>query len=441
MPRVLVLNVVGLTPDLLRHAPRLAALAGRGRVAALTPPLPAVTCTSQTSILTGKTPRDHGIVGNGWYDRASAETRFWKQADGLVRAPRLFGPDTNNLFWWYAMYSPAAATVTPRPQYPADGRKVPDLWASPPDLRDHLQEKLGRFPLFRFWGPLAGIESSRWIADATIETHRRHPAAATFVYLPHLDYPLQRLGPADPAVPAEVAAVDAECGKLLDHFADARLFVLSEYGVTAAETPVHLNRVLRRADLLSIRREDGGDLLDAGASRAFAVADHQLAHVYVRDPADRPRVRGLLAGTPGVAEVLDADGKRAAGLDHPRSGDLIALAERTAWFTYYYWGDGVRPPDFARTVDIHRKPGYDPVELFTDASRAAVARKLALRKLGFRTLLDVIPTDATLVKGTHGLLPPSPDAGPLVIGSDPDALPSDALDTAALHVALRDAMT
>jgi hypothetical protein len=215
------------------------------------------------------------------------------------------------------------------------------------------------------------------------------------------------------------------------------VIVLSEYGITPVSRAVHLNRVLRDAGMLGVRDEQGRELLDAGASRAFAVADHQVAHVYVNDPAVRDEVRALIAGTPGVERVLDDAGKREAGLDHARAGDLVAISAADAWFTYYYWTDDARAPDFARTVDIHRKPGYDPVELFLDPAlklpMAYVGWKLAQRKLGFRALLDVIPLAPELVKGSHGRLPDRAADGPLVMTSEPGLLPSgDAVAATAI---------
>jgi predicted AlkP superfamily pyrophosphatase or phosphodiesterase len=207
----------------------------------------------------------------------------------------------------------------------------------------------------------------------------------------------------------------------------ARVIVVSEYGITPVSRPVHINRALREAGLIQVREELGRELLDAGASEAFAVADHQVAHIYVRDPQRMAEVKGLVAGLPGVESVLDAEGKREYGLDHPRSGELVAIALPDAWFTYYYWLDDERAPDFARTVEIHRKPGYDPAELFVDPRfrlpKAAVGWRLLKRKLGFRTLLDVIPLDASMVKGSHGRLTDRPEDGPLFITSAPDLLP------------------
>jgi len=305
-----------------------------------------------------------------------------------------------------------------------DGRKLPDLHTHPAELRDRLQTDLGQFPLFEFWGPRAGINASKWITACAVDVWRRHAPTLTLVYLPHLDYDLQRQGPNGPGIPDALRDVDALCGDLIEIAkADgARVLVVSEYGITPVDGAVHINRVLREAGLLAVRTELGRELLDAGASRAFAVADHQVAHVYVRD-VPLAEVQGLLEAVPGIERVLDLEGKRLAGLDHPRAGELVCVSAADKWFSYYYWLDDDRAPDFARTVDIHRKPGYDPVELFVDpdlaAPTATVAWKLLQRKLGFRTLLDVIPLDTSLVKGSHGRLTDSADQGPLVISSEP----------------------
>src|SRR5208282_4676638 len=242
----------------------------------------------------------------------------WPQSNRLVRRPKLWEmakakhPQFTcaNLFWWFAMYSSADIAVTPRPMYPADGRKIPDLWTQPAELRDELQNELGRFPLFRFWGPATSIEATRWIAEAALRIDRKYDPTLTLIYLPHLDYVLQRGGPG--AAAADLAELDGVCGQLIDHYQQrgAGIVVLSEYGVGAVSQPVHLNRVLRRQGLLAVRREMGGELLDAGRSAAFAVADHQVAHVYVNDPGRLGEVRALLENTPGVARVLDEEGKR-----------------------------------------------------------------------------------------------------------------------------------
>jgi predicted AlkP superfamily pyrophosphatase or phosphodiesterase len=443
MTRTVVVNIVGLTPRLLER-PSMRGLAGwarGGRQARIRPAFPAVTCSAQTDYLTGCYPERHGIVGNGWYARDEREVKFWKQADGLVQAPRIWdtarAADPSftcaNLFWWFNMYSGADYAVTPRPMYPADGRKIPDVYTSPAGLREDLQSALGTFPLFEFWGPRASLRSTRWIADAARRVEARYRPTLTLVFLPHLDYNLQRLGVSDPAFDADLRAIDSVAIDLVQFYEreGATVIVLSEYGLCDVSTPVHLNRVLRAHDLLAIRDERGLDMLDPGASAAFAVADHQVAHVYVNQPDKLRVVRAVLESTPGVDFVLGADEQPAYHIAHPRSGDLIAVAKPGAWFTYYYWNDDDRAPDYARTVDIHRKPGYDPVELTLDPAirlpALTVGWKLLKRSLGFRSLLDVIPLDASLVRGSHGRPGNGQDDDPMVISRRGDLFESDRL--------------
>lgn len=344
------------------------------------------------------------------------------------------------MFWWYNMYGSADWSATPRPLYPADGRKIPDHYTEPPELHDELDALLGTFPLFRFWGPGTDITSSQWIVDATRHVMATRDPTLTLCYIPHLDYDLQRFGPdlAHPAVQQSLRDTDAVCGGLIDaaQASGRDVIVVSEYGITPVRDAVHINRALRGAGWLRVRDEMGRDILDAGASRAFAVSDHQLAHIYVRDAADLAAVRTLVEGLDGVDHVLDQEGKRAAGLDHPRSGELVALSDADRWFSYYYWLDDARAPDFARTVDIHRKPGYDPVELFIDPAirhpKAAIGWRLAKRKLGMRALLDVISDrDTALVKGAHGRMPGDPAHGPLVLSSRAELLGEGVLPATA----------
>ena len=426
MKKTAVLNVVGLTPSLLGHTPFLSNWAARGQVVPVKSMLPAVTCSVQATYLTGKYPNEHGIVGNGWYFRDECEIKFWRQSNKLIQSPKIWEVAHSldptftcaNLFWWYNMYSTVDYAVTPRPMYPADGRKIPDIYTQPAQLRSQLQAELGQFPLFNFWGPNTSIASTRWIAESAKWVEVRHSPTLTLVYLPHLDYCLQKYGVGDNLVAKDLVAkdlvakdlqeIDAVCRDLIQFYEarDTQVVVVSEYGISPVSQPVHLNRVLRENGLLAVREELGRELLDAGASIAFAVADHQIAHVYVNDAAYIPKIRAILEATEGVGRVLDEVDKPAYHLDHPRSGELIAIANSNAWFTYYYWLDDNRAPDFARTVDIHRKPGYDPVELFLDPQLKFPQAKLGLtllkKQLGFRYLMDVIPLDGSLVRGSHG---------------------------------------
>lgn len=418
---LVVIDVVGLTHDMLGpDTPYIKRLADDGFARPLGTVLPAVTCTAQSTLLTGTLPRDHGIVANGWYFRDLSEVLFWRQSNRLVQGERLYQAGkkrdasytTAKMFWWYNMYADVDWSMTPRPSYPADGRKIFDSYSQPENLRDELQSKLGVFPLHKFWGPAADIASTRWIADATLQVMAAHNPSLTLVYLPHLDYNLQRLGPHDPRIAADIRAVDAEAGRLIEaaRRRGAEVVVLSEYAITAVSQPVHINRVLREHGYLSARREPlGWETLDTGASRAFAVADHQVAHVYVQRPEDVTPVAELLSRTAGIERVLNRAEQSEFGIDHERSGELVVIAAAEAWFTYYFWLDDALAPDYARTIDIHRKPGYDPVELFLDPQltfpKLRIARRLAQKLLGFRYYMDVIGLDASIVKGSHGRLP------------------------------------
>ena len=451
MRPVIVLLVVGLTPAHLGpHTPRLSALARAGTARPLTTITPAVTCAVQATFMTGKLPREHGIVANGWLFRDLMEVWLWRQSNRLVSGEKIWEAGklrdpaftTANLFWWYNMGATHDIGVTPRPIYKSDGRKLPDCYTQPLELRDELTRELGAFPLFQFWGPGTSIVSSRWIADAALHVRRTRSPTLTLVYLPHLDYDLQRFGPDDPRVAKSLAEIDAVAGDLIaDAERDgARVIVLSEYGISPVSTPIHINRALREAGLLSVRVEDGGELLDVPQSRAFAVADHQIAHIYVAEAGLIGEVKRIVATLPGVEHVLDRSEQAAFGLDHRHSGELVALAHHNAWFTYYYWLDDSRAPDFAHLVEIHRKPGYDPVELFLDPAirspKLAIGWRLARRALGFRALMDVIPLDASLVKGSHGRVGADEKTGPLFISSEPRLLPDGPIAATAVKDAI-----
>jgi predicted AlkP superfamily pyrophosphatase or phosphodiesterase len=430
---LVMIDAVGLTPRALAHMPRLSRLAADGFQARLDPVLPAVTCSVQSSILTGLAPTDHGIVGNGWYFRDLGEVFLWRQHNKLVQGEKVWEtarrakPDFRvaNVCWWYAMGATTDFTVTPRPIYHADGRKSPDCYTDPPELHDRLTGPLGEFPLFTYWGPTASIASSRWIGGAAAKLLREEALDLLMVYLPHLDYDHQRYGPGAPQSAAAARDLDAVAGDLVD-LARGRgdtVVVLSEYGITDARRPVDVNRALRRAGLLSVYTQAGMEYLDPWTSRAFAVADHQVAHVYVRDPADVAAARSALAGLPGIDLVLEGEDRRAAGLGHERAGELVLVAEPDAWFTYYYWLDDERAPDFARQVEIHRKPGYDPAELFMDPEdklvKARAGAALVRKKIGMRYVMSVVPLDPSPVRGTHGRLPAEAADAPVLLCSDP----------------------
>lgn len=431
MNRLLVLDVVGLTPRLLPHMPRLEALRSEGFCARLDTVLPALTCSVQSTMLTGEPPAVHGVVGNGWYFRELGEVMLWRQHNRLVGGEKIWaaarrrqpGYTVANICWWYAMGADVDWTVTPRPIYYSDGRKEPDCYTYPPSLHDELTRRYGNFPLFRYWGPKAGITSSRWILDAARYVFHTHQPDLSLVYLPHLDYDLQRYGPYGPEAMRAAGELDRELAPLLNDArqSGATVVVLSEYGITPVDRPVDINRELRRAGLLNVYIQDGMEYLDTWTSRAFAVADHQVAHIYIRDPADLAKVTETVSAMAGVTEVLGTAGKKEHGLDHPRSGELVAIADSRAWFTYYYWLENENAPDFASVVDIHRKPGYDPAELFFDHTdqhvKARAAAALVRKKLGLRYMMKTVSLDPSQVRGSHGRLPGNAEDAPVLLCS------------------------
>ncbi|PRC93432.1 nucleotide pyrophosphatase/phosphodiesterase family protein [Solimicrobium silvestre] len=440
MQPLIILNLVGLSPRLLgEFTPQLRRFAKEGTLQPLQTVIPAVTCSVQASILTGLTPSEHGIVGNGWYAKDIAEINFWRQSNRLIQGEKIWETAKKrdpkftcaNLCWWYNMASSHDIGLTPRPIYKADGRKLPDCYTKPASWRESLTRDLGNFPLFQFWGPGTSIASSRWIAEAAKHAIREFDPTLSLVYLPHLDYDLQRYGPdlQHPAVQQSLKDIDAVAGDLIRHAqaAGRRVLVLSEYGITPVDRAIHINRHLREAGYLAVRTEDGAEQLDPIASDAFAVADHQIAHVYVADPELIEPIRQLLLAIPGVESVWAGNERADISLEHERAGDLIVMSDERSWFSYYYWLDDLLAPDFARTVEIHRKPGYDPAELFVaphiSYPKLAIATRLLKRKFGLRSLMNVIGLDASLVKGSHGRPTNDPLDGPLIIGEKTLALP------------------
>lgn len=447
---VALINIVGLTTDMLDdRMPRLGAFANAScSIRPLKPVLPALTCSVQSSMLTGMLPEEHGIVGNGWYERDQAEIRFWKQSNHLVQGEKVWetarrrAPSLTvaNCFWWYAMHAGTDITITPRPMYPADGRKIPDIHTTPARLRDELQASLGRFPLFNFWGPTASIASSRWIAESAGIVHDKYAPDLLMAYLPHLDYDLQRHGPDHPASNKAMNEIDQVAGDLIEKLQhDGRhIMIVSEYGISPVQDAVFPNRILREAGLLKVRDELGRELLDPGGSAAFAVADHQLAHVYVQDPTRTEEIIKVLNALEGVSSILHGTTRRQAGLDHPRSGDLVLLSDKDRWFTWDYWLDDDKAPDFARTVDIHRKPGYDPRELFFapgwQGSKPRLMLKLLAKRLGQRTLMDAISLDTRRIGGSHGLTGVGGEG--IIINEGSDELPEQISCTAVRNLVL-----
>ena len=327
------------------------------------------------------------------------------------------------MFWWFNQGANDKISVTPKPYYGADGNKAFGIDGTPSQTVEQLEQALGKFPFPSFWGPRAGLPCTSWIARAAAKIVADDKPDLTLVYLPHLDYQPQRLGPTACDLPKLVRELDQAIEPVLESARKlgAAVWVVNEYAHVPVNKPVELNRALRRAGLLTVRPGPFGESLDFYGSRAFAVCDHQLAHIYVADARDVDLVRDTLGSIEGVDKLFTGETRQNIGLDHSRSGEIIALSKPVAWFAYPFWLDDRLAPDYARTVDIHRKPGYDPCELFVDPNLAwpmgRVLLRLAQKKLGFRTLFDVIPLDAGLVRGSHGLCSLDSNKRPVLIGS------------------------
>jgi len=438
-PHVLVLSVPGLRRADLVRMPTVAALAAAGQCLPLAPGFPALTCPVQATLTTGVPPAAHGIVANGLFDRGARHLEMWISPDSVHRAPRVWDtvkrrqPEVRTAAWFLLQSKHATADLVclPAPRHNPDGTETMWCHTNPEPLYAGLRESLGEFPLHRFWGPGAGIESSRWIARSFVAAARPAPPHLAFVYLPHLDYAAQASGPDGPRAHAACGELDAEIGTLLDEFGALvgrerlTVLVVGEYAIRPVTRAVFPNRILRDAGLLAVRDTAAGEILDIGGSRAWALADHQVCHVFLGAGADeslRADVAALFRGGPGIGRVLaGADlvtaGLSAAALQGPESrcGDLVLESALDAWFAYPFWLDDARAPDFARSIDIHRKPGYDPLELHLDRS--------ALPRIA-------IPLDTSLVRGSHGAVDPADPHETVFIASRPDVAGTPTL---ALH--------
>lgn len=395
---VVLLSIPGLRAQDLPAMPRLtAALPG---VVPLTPSFPCVTWPVQANMLTGCLPRQHGVIANGFYWRESREIEFWTADNHRIDAPQIWDrlhqldPSYTSAAWFPMLSKGCGANYVcmPAPVHHPDGSESLWCYTKPHEYYGQLRDGLGHFPLQHFWGPLANIRSTDWIVDSAVYTAQRCHPRFFYVYVPHLEYAAQKLGPDTAAARTAVAELDRALGRLIDGFAEAYArcelvwLAASEYVITAVNHVCYPNRVLREAGCLAVRLESGRELLDLEHSAAWAMVDHQFSHVFVadREPRSIDRIAQRFADEPGIAEVLVGPQRAKYALDHPRCGEIVLISEPSSWQAYYWWFDDARAPDHARTVDIHRKPGYDPVELHWDAATRSV------------------PLDATLVGGSHG---------------------------------------
>lgn len=435
MPRhVVLLSIPGLRERDLALMPRLAGLAAlQGAVVPLTPSFPCVTCPVQANLTTGVGPDRHGVVANGFYYRDKGEVEMWTAWNECIQAPQIWDllhqhdPALTSAVW-FPLHSKGAGAdfiCTPAPIHNPDGSESLWCYTRPTELYGELRDALGHFPLMHFWGPLANIKSTDWIVDSAVVGARKFHPRFSYIYLPHLDYAAQKEGPDSPRAAAALGELDAAIGRLIDGYHAAGLddlvwLAASEYTITPVSRAAYPNRLLREAGLLSLTTVDGRELLDPSTSRAWALVDHQFAHVFVREAADVPRAAAALARDPAIERVLVGEDRRAIGLDHPRSGEIVVIAHPDAWLAYYWWLDDALAPPFARSVDIHRKPGYDPVELcFDPATRS-------------------IPLDATLIRGSHGYPATDPQRRGCLVTSSAAAVDSPTLrDVDICDVVLR----
>ena len=400
---VVLLSVPGLRGGDVALMPRLRSLVAGGDWAELAASFPAVTCPVQANMTSGLPPSDHGVVANGFYWRDRRQVEMWTSPNDCIERPQLWdilheqAPGTTSAVWFplHSKHAGADYICTPAPVHNPDGSESLWCYTRPEPLYGELLAELGHFPLQHFWGPMANIKSTAWIVSSAIRAAERWRPNLFYAYLPHLDYAAQKFGPDSEQARRAVVELDAEIGRMVDGFTAAYgaagveplWLVASEYVITPVDHVLYPNRVLREAGLLKVRAgEDGGEVIDFAASDAWALADHQFSHIFLREPSDslRAQVTELFAGRQGVAEVFAPASAPQYDLAHPRSGELVVVSQPDSWQAYYYWLDDAAAPAFARTVDIHRKPGYDPVEMFFDPAAGG------------------IPLDATLVKGSHG---------------------------------------
>lgn len=382
------------------NLPNIQFVAEKGAYCPVTPVFPAVTSTVQASLLTGKYPNEHGIISNGTYNRSNYSVSFWEQDSSLVEAQRIWDFQNRGasgevksavLFWQNTLHAESDVVVTPKPIH-LEHDMIMWCYSRPPNFyEDILKPKLGEFQLTSYWGPFASSKSTEWIAGATEVTFETQRPSILLTYFPHVDYSAQRFGKNSREVREDLVKADILIGrciervKKLDLFDSTEFVVLSEYPFCDVEGFINLNQLLRDAGFLQVRQIGGYEFIDFEYSGAFAMVDHQVAHIYVKSPVQIDEVKKYLDKIRGIDKVLSTGSeKREYQIDHPKSGDLIAISEKNKWFTYYWWYDPVSAPPFATTVDIHRKPGYDPVELFFDQNKKS------------------IPLDASLVKSSHG---------------------------------------
>ncbi len=413
--QLVILDVIGLSPDIITknsEMPEIKALIDKSGMLTLTPSFPSVTCTVQASLTTGVTPSSHGMICNGLYNRQTREVNFWGRYNSLLDSPRLWnsrsvksaGLTSSVMFFQNSMYCNSDYCVTPAPLHSHDGGMIQWCYSRPSSLYPELIASLKRpFNLMSFWGPMTSFESSRWIFDAGMHVLKTYSPNLNYIYIPHLDYSSQKFGPHSDQVKSDLQQIDRLIGELRDYCAGKKIgiVILSEYGLVPVDKALALNIVLRKNGWLKTITIQEKEYIDFENSDAFAMVDHQIAHIYINKAELIAEIKRELELCQEIELVLDASTKPLFGIDHSNSGELIAIAKKNCWFSYYWWIDDTFAPTFTRTVDIHRKPGYDPLELFFDPS------------------LKGIPCNTSLIKGSHGRPAVTPDEQAVFISDIP----------------------
>ncbi|MHC4563138.1 MAG: alkaline phosphatase family protein [Planctomycetota bacterium] len=339
---------------------------------------PAVTCVVQASFRTAAPPATHGMIANGLFHRALRKPMFWEQSARLVEGERIWGDfrrtgkTVGMMFWQQSLGERADLILSPAPIHKHHGGMIDNCYSKPAGLYERLCETVGRpFKLRHYWGPLASTKAGDWIAAATAAVMAEQSVAPDLLltYLPTLDYDLQRRGPDHPRSKKAHSALAGQLQALMaaaEHFG-YEMLVFGDYAIAPVSGATFPNRALAGAGLMATRQV--GEMLypDYHASRAFAMVDHEAAHVYVADQQDVPAVRDALESLGGVADVLDRYHQQTVGLHHANSGELVLIARPDTWFAYPWWTDKRCAPNYAAHVDIHNKPGFDPCELFFSA--------------------------------------------------------------------------
>lgn len=372
--KILVVQVAALSWDIMKSNDAVA-LHGLN-FSPIDSVFPAVTCTAQASFRTATAPAQHGMTANGLFNKQLKKVLFWEQSASQIAGSRIWdnfrknGNTVGMMFWQQILGESVDLIISPAPIHKHHGGMIQNCYSKPADVYSFLEDKMKRsFNLLGYWGPLASPKSSQWIADATcvLLNDREKSPDLLFTYLPALDYDLQRFGPDDSRCQRAWELVSQQLKQLINATRqnDYEILVFGDYAITPCDHgAVYPNKALLNAGLLAVRDVRKMQYLDLYDSRAFAVADHEIAHIHVADHVDIPAARQALIDLPGVEKVMDKVEQEHAGVANQSSGELLAVVKDGYWMSYRWWDKPEQAPDYASHVDIHNKPGFDPCELF-----------------------------------------------------------------------------